>query len=181
LRLVTAGAAMSVFIEVLAWIVIAFGAVAVVVTLISLEAGRHARNQRHGRAVPFAEAWSDLRAFLPLVAIGVSLLGNRWQPGTPGWWLPQVPLLATMTLYLGTWIWSRTRGTPATPEADRERRNFLLAFAATIPLVTYDWKADTAGWWLMHIPILAAGVVCGEAVLQYLMRRKSGGSTAEPS
>jgi hypothetical protein len=29
LRLVTAGAAMSVFIEVLAWIVIAFGAVAV--------------------------------------------------------------------------------------------------------------------------------------------------------
>ena len=57
---------MSVFIEVLAWIVIAIGAVAVVVTLISLEAGRHARNHRHGRAMPFAEAWSDLRAFLPL-------------------------------------------------------------------------------------------------------------------
>ena len=122
---------------------------AVVVTLVRLEAGRHARNHRHGRAMPVAEAWSDLRAFLPLVAIGVALLGNRWQPGTP--------------------------------ETERERRNYLLAFAATIPLLTYDWKADTAGWWLMHIPVLAAGVVCGEAVLQYLMRRKSGGSTAEPS
>ena len=87
-------------------------------------------------------------------------------------------LLATMTLYLGTWIWSRTRGTP---EADRERRNYLLAFAATIPLVTYQWKADTAGLWLIHIPVLAAGVVCAEADLQYLMRRKSGESTAEPS
>lgn len=173
---------MSVFIEILAWIVIAFGAVPVVVTLIRLEGGRHARNQRHGRAVPFAEAWSDLRAFLPLVVIGVSLLGYRWPPGTPGWWLPQVPLLATTTLYLGTWIWSRTRGMPGTPGAERERRNYLLAFAATILLVTYDWKTDTAaGWWLMHVPILVAGVVCAEAGLQYLMRRKSGGSTAEPS
>ena len=172
---------MSVFIEVLAWIVIVIGAVAVVVTLISLEAGRHARNHRHGRAMPFAEAWSDLRAFLPLVVIGVSLLGYRWPPGTPGWWLPQVPLLATMTLYLGTWIWSRTRGTPGTPQADRERRNYLLALAATIPLVTYQWKADTTGWWLMHLPVLAAGVVCAEAVLQYLMRRRSGGPTAQSS
>jgi hypothetical protein len=50
-----------------------------------------------------------------------------------------------MTLYLGTWIWSRTRGTPATPEADCERRNFLLAFAATIPLVTSDWKLTPPG------------------------------------
>jgi hypothetical protein len=120
----TAGAAMSVFIEILAWIVIISGAVAVVVTLVRLEAGRHARNHRHGRAMPIAEAWSDLRAFLPLVAIGVSLLGQGWQPGTPGWWLPQVPLLAATTLYLGTWIWSRTRGTPGTPEAERERRNY---------------------------------------------------------
>jgi hypothetical protein len=172
---------MSVFIEVLAWVVIVCGAVPVMVTLLSLEAGRHARNHRHGRVIPFAETWSDLRAFLPLVAIGVSLLGQNWPPGTPGWWLPQVPLLATMTLYLGTWIWSRTRGTPATPEADRETPNYLLAFAATVPLVTYQWKADTAGWWLMHVPVLAAGVVCAEAALQYLMRRKSGGPRAESS
>jgi hypothetical protein len=171
---------MSVFIEVLAWIVIAFGVVPTVLTLLSLEAGRHARNQRHGRATSIAEVWPDLRDFLPLVVIGVSLLGYRWQPGTPGWWLPQVPLLATMTLYLGTWIWSRTRGTPGTPEAERERRNYLLAFAATIPLVTYRWKADTAGWWLMHIPVLAAATVCAEAGLQYLVRRRSGGPTAEP-
>ena len=172
---------MSVFIEIMAWILIAVGAVAVVVTLISLEAGRHARNHRHGRAMPFGEARSDLRSFLPLLVIGVSLLGYRWQPGTPGWWLPQVPLLAAMTVYLGTWIWSRTRGTPGIPEAERERRNYLLAFAATIPLVTYQWETDTTGWWLMHIPVLAAGVVCAEAVLQYLMRRRSGGSRAEPS
>ena len=66
---------MSVFIEILAWVLIAFGGVAVVVTLISLEAARHGRNHRHGRAMPIAEAWSDLRAFLPLVVIGVSLLG----------------------------------------------------------------------------------------------------------
>ena len=172
---------MSVFIEVLAWIVIAFGAVPIALTLLSLEAGRHARNQRHGRSTPIAEVWPDLRAFLPYVAIGVSLLGHQWQPGTPGWWLPQVPLLATMTLYLGTWVWSRTRGTPATPEADRETRNYLLGFAGITPLVTYQWKADTAGWWLMHIPVLAAGVVCAEAGLQYLIRRKSRGPTAEPS
>jgi hypothetical protein len=37
---------MSVFIEILAWIVIVFGAVAVVVTLVRLEAGRHARNRQ---------------------------------------------------------------------------------------------------------------------------------------
>ncbi len=172
---------MSVFIGVLAWIVIAFGAVPTALTLLSLEAGRHARNQRHGRSTPIAEVWPDLRAFLPYVAIGVSLLGHQWQPGTPGWWLPQVPLLATMTLYLGTWVWSRTRGTPATPEADRETRNYLLGFAGITPLVTYQWKADTAGWWLMHIPVLAAGVVCAEAGLQYLIRRKSRGPTAEPS
>ena len=168
---------MSVFIEILAWIVIVIGAVPVMVTLVR----RHARNHRHGRAMPVAEAWSDLRSFLPLVAIGVSLLGQGWPPGTPGWWLPQVPLLAATALYLVTWIWSRTRGTPGTPEAERERRNYLLAFAGTIPLLTYDWKADTFGWWLMHVPILVAGVVCAEAGLQYLIRRKSGGPTAESS
>jgi hypothetical protein len=172
---------MSVFIGVLAWIVIAFGAVPIVLALLSLEAGRHARNQRHGRATPIAEVWADLRTFLPYVAIGVSLLGHQRQPGTPGWWLPQVPLLATVALYLGTWIWSRTRGTPATPEADRKTRNWLLGFAGILPLVTYQWKADTAGWWLMHIPVVAAGVVCAEAGLQYLIRRKPGGPTAEPS
>ena len=43
---------MSVFIEIMAWIVIVFGAVPVVITLISLEAGRHARNHRHGRVMP---------------------------------------------------------------------------------------------------------------------------------
>jgi hypothetical protein len=172
---------MSLFIGVLAWIVIAIGAVPIVLMLLSLEAGRHARNQRHGRATPIGEVWAELRDFLPNVAIGVSLLGHQWQPGTPGWWLPQVPLLATTTLYLGTWIWSRTRGTLATPEADRERRNYLIGFAGITPLVTYQWKTDTAGWWLMHLPVLAAGVVCAEAGLQYLMRRKSGGPTAEPS
>ena len=172
---------MSVFIEILAWVVIAIGGVAIVVTLISLEAARHGRNHRHGRVMPFAEAWSDLHSFLPLLVMGVSLLGYRWQPGTPGWWLPQVPLLTATTLYLGTWIWSRTRGTPGTPAAERERRNYLLAFAATIPLVTYQWKTGTTGWWLMHVPVAAAAVVCAEAVLQYLIRRWSGGSTAEPS
>jgi hypothetical protein len=45
---------MSVFIGVLAWIVIAFGAVPIVLALFSLEAGRHARNQRHGRGTPIA-------------------------------------------------------------------------------------------------------------------------------
>src|ERR1700729_411047 len=108
---------MSVFIEVLAWIVIVFGAVPIMITLISLEARRHVRNHRHGRVMPIAEAWSDLRDFLPYVVIGVSLLGYRWPPGTPGWLIPQAPLLAVMALYLGTWIWSRTQGTPATPEA----------------------------------------------------------------
>jgi CHASE2 domain-containing sensor protein len=94
---------------------------------------------------------------------------------------PRPSLLAAMSLYLGTWVWSRTQGTPATPEADRETRNYLLAFAVTTPLITYQWKADTAGWWLTHIPVLAAGVVCAEAGLQYLIRRKSGGPTAQSS
>jgi hypothetical protein len=86
-----------------------------------------------------------------------------------------------MSLYLGTWIWSRTRGAPATREADRKRRNYLLAFAGVIPLVTYQWKTGTPGWWLMHLPVLAAGIVFAEAGVQYLIRRKSGGATAEPS
>jgi hypothetical protein len=57
----------------------------------------------------------------------------------------------------------------------------MLAFAATTPLLTYQWKADTFGWWLMHVPVLAAVVVCAEAGLQHLMRRKRGGSTAQSS
>ena len=172
---------MSLFIEIVAWIFISCGAVAVVLTLLPLEAGRHARNQRHGRATSWREVWPDLSTFLGSVAIGVSLLGHRWQPGTPGWWLPQVPLLTAIALYLGPWIWSRTRGAPGTLEAEGEMRNYLLAFAGIVSLVTYNWKMDTAGWWLMHVPVLAAGAVYVEFGVWYLVRRKSGGPTAEPS
>jgi hypothetical protein len=53
---------MSVFIEVLAWIVIAYATVAIVVTLLPEGAGRHTRNQRQGRAVTLADVWPDLRS-----------------------------------------------------------------------------------------------------------------------
>jgi hypothetical protein len=172
---------MSVFIEVLAWILIAYATVAIVVTLLPGGAGRHARDQRHSRGTSLREVWPDLRTFLPALAIGLSLLGHQRPPGTPGWWLPQVPLFAAMTVYLGAWIWSRTRGAPRTPEAERQTRNYLLAFAATTPLVAIGWKADPATWWVIHIPLVAAGVVFLEAGLMYLRRRKSGGPTAEPS
>lgn len=80
---------MSVFIEVLAWIIIAYAAVPIVITLVYLEAGRHAGKQRHGRAMTMGEAWPDLRTFLPCVVAGVSLLGNQWNTDTAGWWLAQ--------------------------------------------------------------------------------------------
>ena len=111
---------MSVFIGVVAWMIIAFVAMPIVITLVYLEAGLHAGKQRHGRAVTMGEAWPDIRSFLPCVAIGVSLLGRQW-------------------------------------------------------------STDTAGWWLMHIPVLAAWAVLLEVGIRYLIRRKSGGPTAEPS
>jgi hypothetical protein len=172
---------MSVFIEVLAWVFIAYAAVPIVITLSYLEAGLHARKQRHGRATTIGEAWPDIRAFLPCVAIGVSLLGHQWSPDTAGWWLAQIPLFATMTLYLAAWIRSLLAGRPGTSAADRETRGYLLVFAGITPLLTYQWEGGTAGWWLMHIPILAAGAVYLEAGLRYLIRHKSGGPTAELS
>jgi hypothetical protein len=172
---------MSVFIEVLGWIIIACAAVPIVIILISLEAGLHAGKQRHGRATTMGEAWPDLRTFLPCVVIGISLLGHQLSTDTAGWWLTQIPLLATTTLYFAAWIQSLRAGRPGTAEADREIRGYLLAFGAIIPLLTYQWKTGTDGWWLMHIPVLAAGAVTLEAVIRYLIRRKSGGPTAEPS
>jgi hypothetical protein len=171
----------SVFIEVVAWIIIAYAAVPIVITLVYLEASLHAGKQRHGRATTIGEAWPDIRVFLPCVAIGVSLLGRQWSTDTAGWWLAQTPLFAAVTAYLAAWIRSLLTGRPGTSAADREIRGYLLAFAAITPLLTYQWKGDTAGWWLMHVPVLAAGAVSLEAGLRYLIRRKSGGPTAEPS
>ncbi len=172
---------MSVFIEVVAWIIIAYAAVPIVITLVYLEAGMHAGRQRHGRATTMGEAWPDIRAFLPCVAIGVSLLGHQWSTDTAGWWLAQIPLFATVTLYLAAWIRSLLTGRPGTSAADREIRGYLLAFAAVTPLLTYQWKGDSAGWWLMHVPVLVAGAVYLEVGIRYLISRKSGGPTAESS
>ena len=172
---------MAVFIEVVAWVIIAFGAVPIVLTLVDLEAGLHAGKQRHGRATTVGEVWPDIRGFLPCVAIGVSLLGHQWRTDTAGWWMVQIPLFSFVTLYLAAWIRSLLTGRPGTSAADREIRGYLLAFAGVIPLLTYQWKAGTAGWWLIHVPALAAGAVCLEAGIRYLNRRKSGGPTAEPS
>jgi hypothetical protein len=172
---------MSVFIEVLAWVFIAYAAVPIVIRLIDLEAGLHAGKQRHGRATTIGEAWPDLRTFLPCVAIGVSLLGHQWGADTAGWWLAQIPLFATMTLYLVAWIRSLLAGRPGTSAADREIRGYLLAFGGITPLLTYQWNGGTPGWWLMHIPVFAAGAVCLEAGLRYLIGHRSGGPTAEPS
>jgi hypothetical protein len=172
---------MSVFIEVLAWVILIYAAVPIVITLIYLEAGRHAGKQRHGRATTMGDAWPDIRAFLPCVAVGVSLLGHQWSPDTAGWRLAQIPLFAAMTLYLAAWIRSLLAGRPGTSAADREIRGYLLVFAAIIPLLTYQWKGGTAGWWLMYVPVLVAGTVYLEAGIRYLVRRKPSGPTAEPS
>jgi hypothetical protein len=83
-------------------------------------------------------------------------------------------------VYLVAWIRSLLTGRPGTSAADREIRGYLLAFGVT-PLLTYQWKADTPGWWLVHVPALAAWAVLLEAGIRYLMRRKSGGPTTEPS
>lgn len=172
---------MSVSIEVVAWVIIAFAAVPIVLMLVDLEAGLHAGKQRHGRATTMGELWPDIRGFLPCVAIGVSLLGHQWSTDTAGWRLAQIPLLAFVTLCLAAWIRSLLAGRPGTGEADREIRGYLLAFSAVSPLLTYHWKSGTPGWWLMHIPVLAAGAVCLEAGIRYLRSRKSGGPTPEPS
>jgi hypothetical protein len=86
-----------------------------------------------------------------------------------------------MTVYLAAWIRSLLTGGAATLAADREIRVYLLAFAAVTPLLTYQWKGGTAGWWVMHIPVLVVGAVYLEAGVRYLIRPKSGGPTAEPS
>ena len=172
---------MSVFIEVVAWVLIALGAVPIVIILVCLEAGLHAGRQRHGRAMTIGEAWPDIRVFLPFVVIGVSLLGHGWSTDTAGWWLAQIPLFAAVAWYLVAWIRSLLAGRPGTSAADREIRGYLLACGGVTPLLTYHWKADTPGWWLVHVPVLAAGAVCCEAGIRYLISRKSGGPTAEPS
>ena len=172
---------MSVFIEVVAWTFIVLGAVPIVLTLVSLEAGLHAGRQRHGRAMTIGEAWPDIRGFLPCVVVGVSLLGHQWSTHTAGWWLAQIPLFATVAVYLVAWIRSLLTGRPGTSAADREIRGYLLAFGGVTPLLTYQWKGDTPAWWLVHVPVLAGGAVCLEVGIRYLMSRKSGGPTAEPS
>jgi hypothetical protein len=172
---------MSVFVEVLAWVILVYAAVPIVIILINLEAGRHAGKQRHGRATTMREVWPDLRIFLPCVAIGVSLLGRQWGTGTAGWWLAQIPLFAAMTLYLVAWIRSLLAGRPGTSPTDREIRGYLLVFAAIIPLLTYQWKGGTAGWWVMHIPVAVVAAVYLEAGIRFVIRHRPSGPTAEPS
>jgi hypothetical protein len=172
---------MSILIEVLAWFAIAFGTLPVVLRLIDLEAGRSAAKHRHGRPVTFAEVWPDIRYFLPFLAVGLSLLGHQWNTDTAGWWLAQLPLLAATAVYFIAWLGSRVTGRPSRVASDREIRAYLLVFGSVTPLLSYPWPTGTPGWWLMHVPLFAAGAVYLEAAVRYLARHRPGRPQAEPS
>jgi len=159
----------SVLLELLGWVIIAFGAAAVVLTLVDWAVAQRSPD----RAMTLAEAWPDMRPFLPCLAVGLSLLGQHRQHGTAGWWLTQAPLFAAITAHLGAWAWSRLRCGVGSYDAEREFRGYLLVFAFTASALTYGWKSGTVGWWLMLIPLFAAAGVYLEVGIRYVARRRS--------
>jgi hypothetical protein len=169
----------SVFLELLGWVIIAFGAAAVVLTLADWAVAQRSPDRDD---LTLAEAWPDMRPFLPCLAIGLSLLGQHRPHGTAGWWLTQAPLFAVITAHLAVWAWSRLRRGVGGLETEREFRGYLLVFAFTASALTASWKSGTAGWWLMLLPLFAAAAVYLEVAVRYVARRKSQAPpAAEPS
>jgi hypothetical protein len=82
---------MSTFVEVTAWVIIGFAALPLVSSLLDLAAGLQVKEMRHGRAKTMGEEWPEVRPFLPVLALGVSLLAVQWKTGATRWWLAQIP------------------------------------------------------------------------------------------
>ncbi len=60
---------MSTFIEIIAWLFIAYAALPLMITLLDLATGLQVKRMRHGRARTMGEAWPDVRIFVPILAI----------------------------------------------------------------------------------------------------------------
>jgi len=109
---------MSTFIEVVAWVIIGYAALPLAITLLDFATGLQVKDMRHGRAKTMSEEWPDLRLFLPVLAVGVSLLALQWNTDTAKWWLAHIPLFAVVVVHLASWIRSRVIRGPGKPSAE---------------------------------------------------------------
>jgi hypothetical protein len=107
---------MSVALEVVAWVCIGLGTVCFLHTLIEISTRRAARKQKHGRVLTMGEAWSDIRTYLPGIAVGVSLLSYRWKDHSAWWWLANIPLFVIVAVSLTGSARSWIRRRPEVPE-----------------------------------------------------------------
>jgi len=153
-----AGAAMSTFIEVIAWLLISYAALPILITVLDLATGLQVKRMRHGRARTMGEMWPDVRVFVPILAIGIAMLAHQWNFGTARWWLVQSPLIAVGAMYFAAWIKSRMVNRPARPAAESNLRDSLVILAIGVSLVALVSKIDTVGR-LANIPEFAIGAL----------------------
>jgi hypothetical protein len=172
---------MSTFIEVVAWVIIGYAALPLAITLLDLATGLQVKDMRHGRAKTMSEEWPDLRPFLPVLAVGVSLLALQWNPDTARWWLAQSPLFAIGALYLAAWLRSCVRRGPGMLADKSDLSSSLVVVAIGVSLLALQWNTDTAKWWLAHIPIFAVVVVYLASWIRSRVIRGPGKPSAESS
>jgi hypothetical protein len=172
---------MSTFAEVLAWIFIGCASLPLILTLITLATGLQAPKMRHGRATTMSEAWPDISPFLPVLAIGISLLAHQWNPHAVKWWLAQLPLFALAVFSLGAGIRSWIRHEPGWLVAGPDIRSGLVALAFGASLLSVQWTPDTVSSWLAQIPLFVVVLAQLASWLRSRIKRSPGKPTAEPS
>lgn len=101
---------MSAFIKGVAWLCIALGALGSVHALTALARRRPGR-RRHRRAMARGGGWSDLRTYLTIAAVGVSVLGDL-STDRLVLWLASIPIFAMVIVNLASWTGSRIRRRP---------------------------------------------------------------------
>ncbi len=171
---------MSTFIEIIAWLFIAYAALPLMITLLDLATGLQVKRMRHGRARTMGEAWPDVRIFVPILAIGIALLAHQWNIGTARWWLVQSPLIAVGAWYFAAWIKSRMAHGPAIPAAESDLRDSLVILATGVSLVALVSKTDATGRWLANIPVFAIGAMSLATWIKSRRQHPPGKAAAEP-
>ncbi len=101
---------MSAFIKGVAWLCIALGAIGSVNALTALARQRRGR-RRHRRAMGRGDGWSELRTYLTIAAIGVSVLGDL-STDREVLWLASIPIFVMVIVNLASWTRSRLRRRP---------------------------------------------------------------------
>lgn len=101
---------MSAFIKGVAWFCIALGALGSIHALTALARRRPGR-RRHRRAIGRGEGRSDLRTYLTVAAVGVSVLGDL-STDRLTLWLASIPIFVIVIVNLASWTGSRMRRRP---------------------------------------------------------------------